>query len=188
VSRTSLREALSALSHLGVLKTRGKAKVGSAARARAQILARQAVESVERDLLTHPIEVRRMLEPEVAALAAQRASEEALGEVSEWLRRMGEGVERGQRIVEEDSAFHVAIARATGNPVLAQLVGALTEALRESRELSFQPPAAAATALDDHRAIVAALADRDSARARRAMRRHLDQVERLIRATIEHDA
>lgn len=63
-------------------------------------------------------------------------------------------------------------------------IGALTEALRESRELSFAPYDAVQTALAGHRAIVEALRAHDPDKARRAMRRHLDEVERLIRASL----
>jgi GntR family transcriptional repressor for pyruvate dehydrogenase complex len=184
VSRASLREALSALNHLGVVETRGKAKYGRIARARAELVARLGSGGAEQELVTDPLEVRRMLEPEVAAGAAQRGTEQALDEIEHWLHLMEEAAERGERVVEYDSAFHVSIARATGNHTLVQLIGALTEALRESRELSFEPYDAVQTALAGHRAIVEALRAHDPNKARRAMRRHLDEVERLIRASL----
>lgn len=184
VSRASLREALSVLNHLGVVETRGKAKYGRIARARAQLVARLGSSGAEQELVTDPLEVRRMLEPEVAAGAAQRGTEQAFDEIEHWLHLMEEGAERGERVVEYDSAFHVSIARATGNHTLVQLIGALTEALRESRELSFAPYDAVQTALAGHRAIVEALRAHDPAKARRAMGRHLDEVERLIRASL----
>jgi GntR family transcriptional repressor for pyruvate dehydrogenase complex len=185
VSRTSLREALSALSHLGVLETHGKAKMGLAPRARAQLVARAGSGAAERELMTDPLEVRRMLEPEVAARAAERATEQEFADMGEWLRQMEEGASRGERVVEYDSAFHVSIARATRNGTIVQLVAALTDALRESRELSFMPRDAAEIALEGHRLILAALRARDADGARRAMGQHLDQVERLIRASFD---
>jgi GntR family transcriptional repressor for pyruvate dehydrogenase complex len=185
VSRTSVREALSALSHLGVLEKRGKAKIGLAARARAQLAARSHGTSAERELVSDPLEVRRMLEPETAFRAAKRVSERDLSEIADWLRLMEEGAARNERVVEYDSAFHVAIARATGNKTLVQLISALTDALRESRELSFRPREAAETALAGHREILDALRTGNAPAARRAMKRHLDQVERLLRASFE---
>jgi DNA-binding FadR family transcriptional regulator len=62
------------------------------------------------------------------------------------------------------------------------------ESLRESRQRSFVPPEAVATALRDHRAIVSALASGDAAGARKAMRVHIDHVEALIRRTLEAQA
>jgi DNA-binding FadR family transcriptional regulator len=184
VSRNVLREALSALDHQGVVETRGKARVGVTARARAALVARVPSGGPERELVLDPIEVRRMLEPEAAALAAQRAGEDAIGELERWLGRMKEGVARGERVVEYDSAFHVAIAQATGNHTLVALIGALTDALRDSRERSFTPDGAAEAAIDDHRAIVTAIRARDAPAAEQAMRAHLARVEDLIRASL----
>jgi GntR family transcriptional regulator, transcriptional repressor for pyruvate dehydrogenase complex len=184
VSRASLREALSALVHSGVVKTRGRAKYGDPARARAQTLTRLTTPESEREVLTDPLEVRRMLEPEVASRAAERATDRALDEIEPWLRLMEEGVRRGERVVEYDSAFHVAVARATGNSTLTGVIEGLTDLVSESRELSFWPAESAALALAGHRRILAALRERDSEEARRAMAAHLDHVEALIRETL----
>jgi GntR family transcriptional repressor for pyruvate dehydrogenase complex len=159
--------------------------MGLAPRARAQLVARAGSGTAERELMTDPLEVRRMLEPEVAARAAERATEREFADIGEWLRQMEEGASRGERVVEYDSAFHVSIARATRNGTIVQLVAALTDALRESRELSFMPRDAAEIALEGHRLILAALRARDADGARRAMGQHLDQVERLIRASFD---
>jgi GntR family transcriptional regulator, transcriptional repressor for pyruvate dehydrogenase complex len=183
VSRTSLREALAALVELGVLDARGKIKYGNGPRARAQLIARGAKAPGDRQLITDPLEARRMLEPEVAAMAASRANEQALDEVRTWVRLM-DGVARHTEVLDCDCGFHVAIARATGNGTLVQLVRALTDSLRESRELSFIPPESVALALDGHRVILDALEGRDPRKAREAMSAHLDQVEQLIRASV----
>jgi GntR family transcriptional regulator, transcriptional repressor for pyruvate dehydrogenase complex len=184
VSRASLREALSALAHAGIVRTRGKAKYADPGRARARMLTSLVSPSSERELLTDPLEVRRMLEPEVASKAAERATDRALGEIEQWLRLMEEGIGRGERVIEYDSAFHVSIARATENHTLTQLVEGLADSLRESRELSFWPREAADLSLAGHREILLALRMRDPKGARRAMREHLDHVEALIRETL----
>jgi DNA-binding FadR family transcriptional regulator len=188
VSRNVLREALSALGHQGVIETRGKVRIGLPTRARARLVARVASGGPERELVLDPMEVRRMLEPEAAALAAGRATEDAIAELARWVALMEQGLARGERVVEYDSAFHVGIAQATGNHTLVQLVGALTDTLRESRERSFVPPGAADGALADHRAILDAVRAGDAAAARRAMQAHLARVERLIRASLTGDA
>jgi GntR family transcriptional repressor for pyruvate dehydrogenase complex len=184
VSRASLREALSALNELGVIESRGKAKVASTARARAALVARGAEGDSERELITDPIEVRRMLEPEVAARAAERLTPRGLSELNGWMRLMEEAAARREPIIEYDSAFHVAIARATGNQTLIQLIAALTDAFRKSRERSFMPSEAVAWALEDHRLILSALHARDPVAARDAMRTHVDHVENLIRLSL----
>jgi GntR family transcriptional regulator, transcriptional repressor for pyruvate dehydrogenase complex len=184
VSRASLREALSALAHSGIVRTRGKAKYANPGRARARMLTSLASPSSERELVTDPLEVRRLLEPEVASKAAERATDRALGEIEQWLRLMEEGMRRGERVVEYDSAFHVSIARATENHTLTRLIEGLADSLRESRELSFWPREAADLSLAGHREILGALRMRDPEGARRAMREHLDHVEALLRETL----
>ena len=184
VSRNVLREALAALDHMGAIETRGKRRIGITPRARALALARASTSAPVRELLGDPIEVRRILEPESAALAAERATEQSIREIEQTIELMREGIEREESVVEYDSAFHVAIARATTNQILIELVGALGEALRPSRELSFRPTGAPGAALGDHQAILEAIRAGDAAAARTAMRSHLDNVEQLIRSTV----
>ena len=81
-----------------------------------------------------------------------------------------EGAAHGESLVDYDSAFHVAIAQATGNQTLVALVRALNETLRESRSLSFRPEAAPSHAISDHVAILSAIREKDPAAATDAMR------------------
>jgi GntR family transcriptional repressor for pyruvate dehydrogenase complex len=143
-----------------------------------------AAATAARDVLGEPLEVRRIIEPETAALAAARAGGAALGDMERWLQGMEDAIRDGRSAIEYDSGFHVAIAHATTNAMLIELVGALTEALQASRERSFRPTEAATRALADHRAILDAIRAGDAAAARDAMRTHLDHVEELIRSTI----
>ena len=107
-----------------------------------------------------------------------------MDEMERYVRLMQEAAARGESVVDYDSAFHVAIARATGNQTLVALVQALNDTLRESRNLSFQPESAPAQAISDHAAILAAIRERDPVAATAAMRHHLDRVESLIRASL----
>jgi GntR family transcriptional repressor for pyruvate dehydrogenase complex len=186
VSRNVLREALAALDQMGLVETRGKTRVGLTPRARAQQLARLAppTSSSTRELMLDPLEVRRIIEPETAALAAERISPAAVEQLAHWETQLEEAAARGEGVMEYDAGFHVAIARATGNQMLIDLVGAVADALRRSRELSFRPSDAEERAIADHQRILDAIRAGDSERARRAMRAHLDHVEDLIRASI----
>jgi len=188
VSRNVLREALAALDHMGVIETRGKTRVGLTPRARALVLARASSAPPLRELLVDPMEVRRIIEPESAALAAKRATEQSIHELEQLVALMEQGIRRDEDVMEYDSAFHVAIARASANQILIELVGALSETLQPSRELSFRPTEASSAALEDHRAILDAIRAGDSRGARSAMRSHLDHVEELIRATVSERA
>lgn len=185
VSRTTVREALSTLMQLGIVETRGKGRYGSLVGARAYLASRARLRRSETELVDHPLEARRILEPTIAALAAERASDEDLGEIAGWLTLMQATADNGQDNVKYDSAFHAAIARATGNPTLVFLINALTDALAESRRRSFRPGHAAMVALEGHDAILAALRARDAQAAAKAMKRHLDDVGEMIRASLE---
>lgn len=186
VSRNPLREALVALEQMGILETRGKTRVGLSPRARARQITKLPTPATlsARDLLIDPIEVRRIVEPEAAALAAKRATDQSVRDMERWLELMDAAIQEGRSVSEYDSGFHVAVAQATMNAILIQLVDGLTEALQPSRAESFRPTEAASQALKDHRAILAAIRDADARGARRAMRSHLDHVQSLIRSSI----
>lgn len=179
VSRTALREGLSALSHLGVIQTHGKAKIGSTIAARSQLLNQDGV-LVAREEVEHPLEVRALLEPPMAALAAERATAQALGDVERWLSLMRQASDDHALVVEYDSGFHVAIARATGNPTLVYMVSAIADALTTTRELSLSAPHGVANALSGHRAILDALRAHDPVAAQAAMSAHIQAVAQLI--------
>jgi DNA-binding FadR family transcriptional regulator len=185
VSRNVLREALAALDQAGVIETRGKLRIAHVGQARARQVATLAPRNADAgDLVLDPMEVRRILEPEVASIAAKRASAEAVREIERCLALMQEAAERQDSVVAYDSAFHVAIASATGNRTLLELVRSLNDTLRASRELSFHPASAAQQAISDHVAILSAIRGNDPAAASVAMRNHLDMVESLLRDSL----
>lgn len=183
VSRGPLRESLSALQQLGAIETRGKAKIGRPARARME-LALSTVAHTEQALATDPLEARSMVEPEVAATAAVRATRDALAEIEHCLQVMEQESGTAERSAAHDAAFHLAIARATGNRILISVVEALGIASRESRMVSWQVQGGLGSSVKAHRAIVEALKAGDGDRAREAMRAHLHEVEQQIRAVL----
>jgi GntR family transcriptional regulator, transcriptional repressor for pyruvate dehydrogenase complex len=185
VSRNVLREALAALAQAGIVETRGKLRIAYVGRARASRVARPPSDAKrDTDPVLDPMEVRRIVEPEVASLAAERASGDAIREMERYVALMEEAAARGDSLVDYDSAFHVAIAHATGNQTLVALVQALNDTLRETRVLSFRPEAAPSQAIADHGAILDAIRSRDPVAATTAMRHHLNRVEDLIRDSL----
>jgi DNA-binding FadR family transcriptional regulator len=184
VSRASLREALSVLGEWRVIEARGKAKYGVVSRARAQLATRHPGEDAERTVLADPLEARLMLEPPIAARAAERASDADLAEIERWVTAMERAAAAGESVIGYDAAFHVAVASATGNRTLVQVVSALMDALQESRDVAYDRSDAAQVGIADHRRVLEALRAHDAAAARRAMRRHLSHVERLLRSAL----
>lgn len=181
VSRSALREALSGLGHLGIVETRGKARFGSTVAARAHMVRRAAATGSPLEGLQHALEARGLLEPPLARMAAERRTDAALKGIGEFLQLMEEQPPNGvDLVIDYDSGFHISIARATGNPTLVHMVSAITDALAATRVLSLHAAGGYETSMAGHRAIYAAIRDRDGTAAHAAMEAHLADVSRLV--------
>ncbi|TDS87781.1 FadR/GntR family transcriptional regulator [Nesterenkonia aurantiaca] len=180
VGRNVLREALTFLEGLGVVTVRKRERFGQTGRARAQLVAFSTRASVDELMTSDPIEVRRIVEPSTAALAAQRRTQEDVLELQHWIDSMQRCHENHGRVIDFDEAFHVSIARATHNHTLVELVTTLSDITHESREMSFEPVIAAESAIADHRRIFEAIRDQKPEEARQAMLDHVSFVEEMI--------
>jgi GntR family transcriptional repressor for pyruvate dehydrogenase complex len=131
------------------------------------------------------VEVRRAIEGEVAALAAQRASAGQVQAMRQALAAIDAAAAAGRDGVAEDLAFHRAIAEATGNPQFSALLGFLEQYLREATRVTRGNEARHAEFMaavrSEHQAIVAAIAAGDAAAARRAAVHHMKRAaQRLV--------
>jgi GntR family transcriptional repressor for pyruvate dehydrogenase complex len=127
------------------------------------------------------METRRIIEPEMAALAAERITDAEL----ELLRAHKDLPETDsmEEHVERDINFHLQIAKATHNPVLLMVLTSTSDLLREGRRRIFMVPGELAKARDWHQAIFEAIERRDPEGARAAMANHTEQVRQgLLRA------
>lgn len=174
VSRPTIREAITTIEVMGLVEVRQ----GSG------VYVRSTGKSDDRlpENVPGPFEIleaRKTLEPELAAFAANRIDDEQLEELRQMLHRFG-NPELGPDETEQiDREFHYLIARATRNSALAGLVKWLWDVRAQSevnvrfyqraRETGVRP------AVEDHRAITAALMARNENAARKAMREHLER-------------
>jgi GntR family transcriptional repressor for pyruvate dehydrogenase complex len=172
VSRNTVREAIAILKADGILDTRK----GSGA----FIVSLPATDAAtERSIgsLLELIEVRGGMEAEMAALAAQRHTPGQLLEIERALVRIEAAVASGLDGVDEDFAFHMAIAQATGNSYWPQLVTLFAAHIRSGVEVTraneAQQDDMASQVLAEHHEIVAAIRARDPARARAAAGAHM---------------
>lgn len=126
------------------------------------------------EIFSQLMETRRIFEPEMAALAAERIHDDEM----EPLRLCSELPEDDsvEEHVERDMNFHLMIARATHNPVLVMVLSSTSELLREGRRRIFIVPGELAKAREWHLAIYGAIKNRDPAAAREAMAGHMEQV------------
>jgi len=135
--------------------------------------------------VVHVVEIRRVLEGEMAALAAVRATRNQIAGLKRALAAIDAAVGEGRDGVDEDLAFHRAIGEATGNPQFSRLLGFLEQYLREGMRIPRGNEARRSDFMDavrrEHRAIVDAISARDPAAARRRAREHmLHSEQRLI--------
>jgi DNA-binding FadR family transcriptional regulator len=187
-SRVAVREALGALIAKGILSTRQGS--GTTVNQIEQWNTLDSAILMLRDgdnTFDQLQEVRRIIEPELGALAAERITPEEL----EALRPLSDLPlnDTIEQHIERDTSFHVAIARATKNTVLQIVLSSISDLLRESRRRSFLVPGELAAAREWHQIIFAAIERHDAAGARQAMVEHMGQVRRSLDSykTIIHD-
>ena len=126
-----------------------------------------------RRLLTELTDVRLVLEPEVAAWAAQAASPEMCERLGAAVAGMRRNVANHDRYLDHDIAFHAILVEATDNRVLSRIMESLRALLFTSRQVLSLLPASADHAIEDHDAIWRAVVAADPDAARQAMREHL---------------
>ncbi|MFZ1238182.1 MAG: FadR/GntR family transcriptional regulator [Anaerolineae bacterium] len=119
-------------------------------------------------------EVRTILEPEMAALAAERATPAGLTAMAALIAQPH--AENVEEHVEFDTSFHLEIAKASQNTVLLILMSSITDLLRESRRRTFQVAGELERAWECHRQVYDAIAAHDPVAARQAMADHMVQV------------
>ena len=122
-------------------------------------------------------EVRHLLEPQLAALAAQRATPEDVERLSSILVEQQRQIMEGETGVDADTEFHFALATATHNAALVKVVSAVEDVLRQSRDQTLQQPGRPQRSLDSHREILEMVRAEDHMGARAAMEHHLTAVE-----------
>ncbi|WP_394353818.1 FadR/GntR family transcriptional regulator [Nocardiopsis mwathae] len=196
VSRSSMREAIRALTTLGVLEARHGAGVYVTALRPADLLETFSVlaEVSQGETLIEVLQVRRMLEPAATALAAARADDAQLRRLRGILDRMDAGGDGGDAADAEagtasaDLTFHQAIVEITGNATLAAINDGLSSRTFNARVWRGHRAAGITARLrEDHERIFRALQARDPDAARAAATMHVLEVERWLRADLAAD-
>lgn len=173
VSRTSVRQALTAMRVMGVIDIRPGAGA-YLQRPPADLVPSLAAEVAEAEV-DHPMiwEVREGVEVQAARLAARRRSEEDLAAMADALAAMARSIQGGGDGVDGDRLFHRAIVAAAHNDLLSQLVGELGDVVDRTSEVSLTLPGRAPRSLAAHRQILAAIEAQDEEQAAERMRKHI---------------
>lgn len=187
LSRSSMREAIRALTTLGVLEARHGAGVYVTALRPADLLEAFSVlaEISQGQTLLEVLQVRRILEPAATALAAARATDDQLRGLSKVLDRMGHSCSVGETVAA-DLTFHQAIVEMTGNATLAAVNDGLSSRTFHARVWrGHREEGITARLREDHDRIHRALLARDPEAARAAATVHVLEVEEWLRAHLD---
>ena len=179
VSRTAVREAVKALREKGLVEAysgRGTFITDGTTQAVRQSLDLM-VKIGQPEGSTHLAEVRAILEPEIAALAAVRIQEAELSTMRDAVSAMDRaGAKDPELYIEADLDFHLALAEGAANPLILSLLDSIVALLREQRMKIFRVPGGPERGQIHHKRILEAVERRDAEKSREAMRAHLSQV------------
>ncbi|MFT8708156.1 MAG: FadR/GntR family transcriptional regulator [Sporolactobacillus sp.] len=190
VGRSAVREALSALRAMGLVEMRqGEGtyvRAFSSDTLSKYLATGLLMESREIDDL---LDIRELLESDAASRAAFRGNAEQINDILLALESMKETNESATAGEDADFAFHMAIARASGNRLLAQLMASVSKtivtAMRETRRLWIFSQKSALKKMDQqHRRIYQAIVNGEAQQARQAMLDHLDSVRKIVKQSV----
>lgn len=196
VSRTAVREAVKALREKGLVEAysgRGTFITDGTTQAVRQSLDLM-VKIGQPEGSTHLAEVRAILEPEIAALAAARIQDPELTTMRDAVATMDRAGKDPETYIEADLDFHLALAEGAANPLILSLLDSIVGLLREQRLRIFRVPGGPERGQIHHKRILDAVEKHDSEKAREAMRAHLWQVRddgqapSAKRAPVKHSA
>lgn len=177
VSRGYVRKALAKLEHYGLIKTlpqRGTIVVGLGTKAISGLIA--SIGSFDDTFEPASLfEIRTLLETFAARRAAERSKPDDLTEILKWHSEFRARASVGQRGLEEDHLFHLAIAKASANPVCLSLISYITpQIISLNVDYAESDPERFAVTFGEHDRIVRSILEKDADAAAAAMRDHMD--------------
>lgn len=181
VSRTVIREAIKALELkglLGVHRGRGIMVAEPSSDGITDSMVRYV--KIQKSPIWALLEVRRVLELEIAGLAAERRTEDDLEALDELIERMAAKLDEPQHYVALDLEFHQRLAAAAHNPLFPIVLEPLTVLMREARRIGAQAPNAPKKSITFHQRILEAVREQDVVAAVAAMEEHFDKVAAFI--------
>src|SRR5258708_407081 len=189
VSRTAVREAMKILAQKGLVDMRpGRGTIvidGARAAMENSIGLMMKLKLGEVGGSDNLVEVRAILEIEIAALAAARATEKEIAAMREAIRVMDESLHDANAFIAADNNFHEALAQATQNALILILINSIVNLLSEQRKQIFETEGGSQRGQIHHRRILESIIRRDPEAARAAMSSHLRQVREDVRAATD---
>ena len=179
VSRTVIRDALRLLEERGLIRI----NIGDGTYV-SEIQPKSISESIslyvrqKQTSYAHLAQVRRMIEVEIAALAAKNATPEDIERLEQAVQDAEQKIHSLREFVPSDIHFHRLLAEASQNPLLPMLLAPISEPLHDLSSRASSLPGAPEDALTHHKNILKCVKERDWRGARHAMNNHLDSAER----------
>lgn len=179
VSRTVVREAVKVLAAKGLVATRPRTGTRVRSRASWDLLDHDVLRWIvdsgpDRAFYEDLFEVRRIIEPQAAALAAERRTEPQAKRLLTLLEALAQAGDDPSRHTAADLPLHAAILEASHNELLIRLSSTLAVALRAARDVTARARERTARSIPLHEAIVRSIIDREPAQARDAMEALID--------------
>lgn len=182
VSRVSVREAIRSLEAVGLVEVKHGAKTTVVDPATRPAPDLDAWMHANRDEVLELLKVRGALDELAAQAAAEHGDKDRIAALREAHRAFAEqaAAPAGDELADRDTAFHLAIADATGSDLLSDLLRELHGHLAESRALFFTSPRRAMLSAKEHENILQAIEQGDGLAARRATRKHIASVRAVM--------
>jgi GntR family transcriptional repressor for pyruvate dehydrogenase complex len=182
VHRHSVREALKILEFLGIVES--KSGLGTlVSNTRTDTIAERVSKASRfhpQRLIFEVVELRQMLEPHIAALAAVNAGDDDLKAIEEALNLLEKDNGALDISINADTQFHMAIARATHNETLLGITEPIMEMLMGFRERLAEVPGRRKKANKEHRVIYETIHAHDARKAKFYMQRHVNSVRKIL--------
>ncbi len=178
VSRSSVREAIKSLAQKNLVESRRGDGTYIKAEEHGDIAeAFTSVFADQKKRINDIFQFRRVIEPEMAALAATCIDNETLNRMKVIVCNQQIQARKGENARDLDSEFHLEIARATGNSIFPEMMGALDQIIMESRSEILQSPDRQEKSISMHFKLLEAFESGDADLARKIMKQHIAEVE-----------
>jgi GntR family transcriptional regulator, transcriptional repressor for pyruvate dehydrogenase complex len=180
VGRGTIREAMKVMIYLGLIVRNNSRTTFVAENAKEQVLLRNVFDKFEghRDAF-EMIEVRKIIEPEAAALAAERKQDQVIDNLKREYDAMAANIEDIDTFIVHDNSFHTSIFNGTGNRIIIDLMKNIHSAMQKSQSsVIHESSDIKPRSLNFHREIMEAIKTGDSKKARNIMRNHILDVEK----------
>lgn len=182
ISRSSLREGLKVLEMIGVIKIiQGKGTIIENSNLSNAIITPLTFSILlNKNTFLELFESRKLIEVQCAGLAAERITPEELKEVSDIFDLLIEHKNSREESIRYEIMLHEKITNISKNNILENILSSIKRLLRESRDATVPQRGVSRETINSHKKLIAALAKKDSAKARKIMFEHLDIVSKRL--------